>query len=55
MAHNEKPESKFNVQLIELSEFSTSPHTKALSGAIFLSGGRLMFQGDTTLTQLAAA
>lgn len=55
MAHNEAPQTKFNVQLIEIDEYTTDPITKSLSGALFLSGGVLHFQGDSTLTQVAPA
>ena len=55
MAHNEAPQTKLNVQLIELPNYTEDVITKDLSGALFLSGGVLHFMGDSTLTQVAPA
>ena len=54
MAHNEAPEKKFNVEMIEFSNKGEADVTPSLSGSMFLSGGSLHFVGSAgTLTQIA--
>lgn len=56
MTENEQPSPTTNLKFLEFVNGQESSYTPALSGALYLSGGALIYVGSAgTITQLGAA